>query len=447
MSLRLRLNLLITALMLLFMVALGWVIMQETRVSIRERVEAATRVTVQLMDTVITSSVMNPEFGFTHEVLKGFLERLGYVRSNKITLTDLQGKLLYESPPSKFRADVHPPQWFANWVAPKPEKVERLVRFGRLSIESSAEGSIREAWVSLQQIMWIGLGFFIVLNGVVYWMLGHWLKPLQPILGAINRMERGNLDTRLPEFSLPEFEKIGHSLNRMAESLAAERQLEENRQLTHLIQSHIEEERRSLARELHDELGQYVTAIKTFAVAIVNKSKGSAPDIEASAKTIVAAANHIYDGMHDIIRQLRPGSLDNLGLAETLRDTVNVVQQQHPEMKINLMLDGKLDALGETLNINIYRIVQESLNNAVKHAEANQLEIRLSMSEAGELQLVVHDNGKGMDIHTVDQTNHFGLLGMRERVQALHGSFNVDSKAGQGTTIYINIPQAMKTEG
>lgn len=447
MSLRLRLNLLITALMLLFMVALGWVIMQETRVSIRERVEAATRVTVQLMDTVITSSVMNPEFGFTHEVLQGFLERLGYVRSNKITLTDLQGRLLYESPPSKFRADVHPPQWFADWVAPKPEKVERLVRFGRLTIESSSEGSIREAWVSLQQIMWIGLGFFIVLNGMVYWMLGHWLKPLQPILGAINRMEKGDLDTRLPEFDLPEFEKIGHSLNRMAESLAAERQLEENRQLTHLIQSHIEEERRSLARELHDELGQYVTAIKTFAVAIVNKSRQSAPEIEASAKTIVAAANHIYDGMHDIIRQLRPGSLDNLGLSETLKDTVNVVQQQCPEMKIDLTLEGRLDALGETLNINIYRIVQEALNNAVKHAEANQMQIGLSMTAAGELQLVIHDNGKGMDIHAVDQTHHFGLLGMRERVQALHGRFSVDSKAGQGTTININIPQAVKTEG
>ncbi len=447
MSLRLRLNLLITTLMLLFMVAVGWVILEETRVSIRERVEAATRVTVQLMDTVIASSTMNPEFGYTHEVLKGFLEHLGYVRSNKITLTDLQGKLLYVSPPSKFRAGVHPPQWFANWVAPKPEKVERLVRFGRLSIESSAEGSIREAWNSLQQIMWIGLSFFIVLNVVVYWMLGHWLKPLQPILGAINRMERGNLNTRLPEFDLPEFEKIGHSLNRMAESLAAERQLEESRQLTHLIQSHIEEERRSLARELHDELGQYVTAIKTFAVAIVNRSKNGAPDIEASAKTIVAAANHIYDGMHDIIRQLRPGSLDNLGLAETLSDAVNVVQQQHPELKINLVMAGKVDRLGETLNINIYRIVQEALNNAIKHAEANLLEIKLSTTETGDLQLAIHDDGKGMDINAVDQTNHFGLLGMRERVQALHGSFNVDSKAGQGTAIYINIPQAVKTEG
>ncbi|HQN65276.1 MAG TPA: histidine kinase [Methylophilus sp.] len=447
MSLRLRLNLLITALMLLFMLAVGWVILQETRVSIRERVEAATRVTVQLMDTVITSSVMNPEFGYTHEVLKGFLERLGYVRSNKMTLYDLQGKVLYESPPSKFRSNVHPPKWFAKWVAPEPEKVERLVRFGRLSIESSAEGSIREAWASLQQIMWMGLGFFILLNGMVYWMLGHWLKPLQPILKAINQMERGDLQARLPGFDLPEFDKIGHSLNRMAESLAAERQLEENRQLTHLIQSHIEEERRSLARELHDELGQYVTAIKTFAVAIANKTKATAPDVASSAQTIVAAANHIYDGMHDIIRQLRPGSLDNLGLAETLRDAVSVAQKQHPDIKILLDMSGMLDSLGETMNISIYRIVQEAINNTIKHAQANQMEIRLSIDSEGALKLTISDDGVGMDIDAVDQTNHFGLLGMRERVQGLHGSFLLESGSGQGTTIYINIPHAVKIEG
>jgi two-component system, NarL family, sensor histidine kinase UhpB len=446
MSLRFRLNLLITLLMLLFMLAVGWVILEETRVSIRERVEAATRVTVQLMDTVIVSSTMNPEFGFTHEVLKGFLEHLGYVRSNKLTLTDLQGRVLYVSPPSKFRANIHPPAWFVNWVAPKPERVERLVRFGRLTIESSAEGSIREAWGSLQQIMWIGLGFFILLNVIVYWMLGHWLKPLHPILGAINRMERGKLDTRLPAFDLPEFDKIGHSLNRMAESLAAERQLEENRQLTHLIQQHIEEERRSLARELHDELGQYVTAIKTFAFAIANKTKEKAPDIESNAQTIVAAANHIYDGMHDIIRQLRPGALDNLGLMDTLRDLVNHVQKQHSEITIHLTSSGDLSKLGETLNINIFRIVQESINNTLKHANASRMEIALGVSDTGTLDLKIHDNGKGMDIDRVDQTNHFGLLGMRERVQGLHGNFHLDSsaKANRGTTIYINIPNAIE---
>ena len=173
--------------------------------------------------------------------------------------------------------------------------------------------SIREAWSGFSQLMWVGLVFFVLLNVLVYALLSHSLRPVGRILKSIIQIEHGDLSTRLPAFKLPEFDRIGHSLNRMAESLAVERQLEENRQLTQLIQSHIEDERRSLARELHDELGQYVTAIKTFAVAIVNKTKERSPDIASNAQTIVAAANQIYDGMHDIIRQLRPGALDNLG--------------------------------------------------------------------------------------------------------------------------------------
>lgn len=255
-------------------------------------------------------------------------------------------------------------------------------------------------------------------------------------------MEHGDLETRLPAFKLPEFDRIGHSLNRMAESLAAERQLEENRQLTQLIQSHIEDERRSLARELHDELGQYVTAIKTFAVAIVNKTKDKSPDIAGNAQTIVAAANQIYDGMHDIIRKLRPGALDNLGLSETLRDAVNYWQKVHPEMRFNLSLEGALDQLGETLNINIYRIVQESINNALKHANAKVIDIQL-LVEANGLELTIKDDGVGMILSAVDQTQHFGLLGIRERVQGFHGSFNVVSEPKLGTTLYINIPHSI----
>jgi signal transduction histidine kinase len=209
-----------------------------------------------------------------------------------------------------------------------------------------------------------------------------------------------------------------------------------------------------------------VTAIKTFAVAIANKTKDNSPEISGHAQTIVGAANHIYDGMHDIIRQLRPGSLDNLGLSETLRDMVNNTQKQHPNLKVNLTLRGKLDGLGENLNINLYRIVQESINNAIKHAEANNIDIKLEASKTGALQLTIKDDGLGMDIDAVDHSNHFGLLGMRERVQGFKGTFNVDSepntKAGNpksinpkssnpksinsGTTIYINIPQAIENE-
>ncbi len=448
MSLRFRLNLLITMLMLLLMLAVGYVMIKGAKSSIQEGVEAATRVTSQLLDTVIVSSVQNPELGYTQDVLKRFLESLGHVRSNEIYLYDMHGNMIYQSPPSKYRAAVQPPQWFYNLLDPKEQTITRFIRFGKLEIQPNPAGAIRENWEVMQRLFWIGLAFFVLLNALVYWLLGHWLQPLHPMLKAINQMEQGDLSARLPEFDLPEFEKIGHSLNRMAESLAAERELEENRQLTHLIQKHIEDERRSLARELHDELGQYVTAIKTFAVAIANKTKEKAPEVEASAQTIVAAANHIYDGMHNIIKKLRPGALDDLGLAETLKDLVSGVQTQQPNLAISLNLSGdlsgELNNLGETLNINIYRMVQESLNNAIKHADATKMSIDLAATKTGAVQLTISDNGKGMDIDAVDQTNHFGLLGIRERAQGLHGSFNLVSEPAKGTTIYINIPQAIK---
>lgn len=451
MSLRLRLNLLITALQLLFILVAGWVIVNDTRVSIRERVEAATRVTVQLLDTVIISSVQNPDWGYTHVVLGSFLQSLGYVRSSQIMLYDIRGKLLYQSPPSKFLSDVHPPQWFVKLVEPKPEVVQRRIRYGMLEVTSSSAGSIREAWSGVSQLIWVALSFFLLVNGTVYWMLGRWLRPVSNILGAINRMEQGDLTARLPEFKQPEFGRIAHSLNRMAESLGAERELEESRQLTHLIQRHIEEERQSLARELHDELGQYVTAIKTFAVGVANKTKTKMPDVAANAQTIVAAANHIYDGMHNIIQQLRPGSLDNLGLSETLRDAVADWQEQNPDVRFTLNLsanfdDQYFDNLGETLNINLYRIVQESVTNALRYAQATEIDIALIQSDNGTLQLTIKDNGIGMNIDSVDQTQHFGLLGMRERAQALNGNFSIDSTPEHGTLISVTIPNASSKE-
>lgn len=441
MSLRFRLNLLVTMLSLAFLLAAGVVLVQDTRSSIRERVEAATRVTVQLLDTVIVSSAMNPSLGPTHYVLQDFLKSLGYVRSCRIELYDYFNAPLYVSPESSFKSEVVPPAWFATLVAPKIEVVTRRIRYGTLIITSSAEGSIREAWSGFHQLIWIGIGFFVLLNLLVYGLLSHALRPVKHILNAINRIEQGDLTTRLKRFSLPEFDKIGLSLNQMAVSLDAERQLEQNRQLTHLIQQHIEDERRSLARELHDELGQYVTAIKTFAVAIVNKTRDKSPDIAASAQTIVAAANHIYDGMHNIIRQLRPAAMDNMGLVETLRDMVANYQTQHPALSIQLNVTGQFQPLGENININVYRIVQEAVNNAIKHANAQTITIHI-LAEPNGLRLLICDDGIGMQIEKVDQTKHFGLLGIRERVQALHGQFKVisEQESDPGTTLEIRLP-------
>ncbi len=567
MSLRLRLNLLITFLLLCFIAVVGVVLTKGMRDSIQEGVESANRVTVQLLDTVIISSYQNPEWGYTHDVMRRFLFKLGHVRSSEITLYDVRGRVLYQSPPSKYRANKNPPEWFVSLVTPKKEIMSRRIRFGTLVVESNPAGAIREAWGRVSSLIWVGLAFFILFNAAVYWMLGRWIKPMQSLLGAINRMEQGDLTSRMPDFALPEFSRIAQNFNLMGESLVAstednrklalivkqtadavmihdldgnisfwnsaaqrmfgyapediigksaklllpanqenelttdletikhrqsidhydtqrvtrdgklkdislsaaplidpntgqvigeicsmrditerkqaelaEQKLEENRQLTQLIQRHIEDERRSLARELHDELGQYVTAIKTFAVAIANKSKDHLPDVESHAQTIVAAANHIYDGMHNIIRQLRPGALDNLGLSETLRDAVATWQKQNPTVQFSLNLSGDLNALGETININIYRMVQEGVTNALRHAQASKLEIALSNNQAETLTLMIKDNGVGMAICNIDQTQHFGLLGMRERAQALNGNFHVESQLANGTEIKISFP-------
>lgn len=591
MSLRLRLNLLITALLLLFMTAVGYVVLNGAKASIQEGVEASTRVTTQLLDTVITSSQQNPSWGYTHDVLSRFLHSLGHVRGNEIRLFTINNELLYQSPPSQYRADEVPPQWFIKLLEPHEDTVMRLVRFGRLEIIPNPAGAIREAWSRVSNLLWVALTFFIVANVMVYWMLGRFIQPLSDMLKAINRLEKGDLTARLPSFNLPEFSKIVENFNVMAGSLQAStsenqrlaliakqtadvmiihdlkgnitfwnpaaeklfgysaeemigqsamvlsnqaagqqsqmqhslsnpelekdfsnnlqaihvgnsidnhitqritkdgrivdvsisaaplidpitqlvigdicsmrditerkkaeetlRKLEENRQLTHVIQRHIEDERRSLARELHDELGQYVTAIKTFAVAIGNKTKTTdtqvgSPDIASHAQVIVSAANQIYDGMHNIIRQLRPGSLDNLGFAETLKDLVNGYQQQQPALNMVIEIIGDFNKLGETVSINLYRIVQESINNALKYAQASELSVKLSQiasSKTPKIQLVITDNGVGMHVQQVDQTKHFGLLGMRERAQALNGTFVVKSAPNKGTKITVTIPQ------
>ncbi len=568
MNLRVRLNLLITLILLIFFVSMGYTIMKGSKESIHEGVESANRVTMQLLDTVIISSAQNPEWGYTHEVLKRFLEELGHVRSSDIYLYTLQGELLYRSPPSKYRSDDSPPpKWFENSLTPKEQIDTRAIRFGKLIVKTNPTGAIRESWSKMHHFFWIAFVFFVFLNILVYWMLGFWLRPLKPMVDAINKMGEGDFSARLPNFNLPEFAAIATNFNRMGNSLqsnirenqrlaliaqqtadaivihdlqskisfcnaSAEKifgytskeilgksayvltakaqeselrknfqlihkgknihnietqrikkngeivdvaisssplvdpitheiigdicsmrdisekkiaeesklKLEENRKFTQLIQSHIEDERRSLARELHDELGQYVSAIKIFASNISNKAKKLSPEIEKNADSVISAANQIYDGMHSIIKQLRPSSLDNLGLAETLKDTVNTWQKQYQDLEIHLSIKGDLSHLNETLNINIYRIIQEAMNNVLKHSKAKAIKINLVLNKKGLLELNFSDDGQGMDLKKVDQTKNFGILGMQERIQSLNGSFELISKKNQGTQILISVP-------
>jgi two-component system sensor histidine kinase UhpB len=227
---------------------------------------------------------------------------------------------------------------------------------------------------------------------------------------------------------------------------AAERELEQNRRLTALIQSQLEGERRAIARELHDELAQCVTAIKTIGTAIAGRAGDAKPDIRDNATTIVSVASHIYDIVHGIIRRLRPSGLDDLGLAETLRDAVSAWSRRNPQVRWELALSGELEGLGEALNITVYRIVQEALTNVARHAEASSVRISVAREPAARFEdalvVYVRDDGRGLAQAAVQENGRFGVAGMRERVQALGGTFVISGAAGEGVTVRAVLPVA-----
>ena len=219
MTLRLRFNLLITMIMLFLIIALASITITSSKRSIQEGVESANKVTLQYLETIIVRSIQNPEWGNTHDVVRRFLRQLGYVRSNDIFLYNNQGELTYKSPPSSYKLEVEPPQWFINFITPKKDSNSRIIDSGRLVVQSNASGAIRGAWVDLRTLFSTTLIFFLLFNLFVYWLLGKWLRPMNKMLDAIEKIGKGGFDARLPHFNVPEFRSIALNFNAMGSSL------------------------------------------------------------------------------------------------------------------------------------------------------------------------------------------------------------------------------------
>ena len=141
---------------------------------------------------------------------------------------------------------------------------------------------------------------------------------------------------------------------------------------------------------------------------------------------------------------MRPSALDHLGLGETLRGTVASWRERHPELDCDLHLSGDLDSLDEPVNITIYRVVQECLTNVVRHAQASRADVTVSREATGEtgeaVVVTVDDNGRGFTQQQESDASRFGLIGMRERVQALGGSLEVSGDQGRGVRVRAVIP-------
>jgi len=287
-------------------------------------------------------------------------------------------------------------------------------------------------------LLFVGL-FFIVVNIMIYYSVGRALRPIDHILAALTDLELGNLTSRLPKFTLPELSRISDKFNVMADTL--QESIANNRHLTQQMILVQEDERKNLARELHDEIGQHLTAIHIDASAILRAKTVESSKVSASA--IDAVARQMMDIIHDILQRLRPSGLDEFGLEGALADLINGWHQRHQSIEIDYQIRGTFTHLNETILITIYRLIQECLTNIARHAEAKNLVINICRSN--ELILLsVKDDGNGFD--TAIKPAGFGLAGMRERVEGLGGKLVIVTAHNQGTSVTIELPSVSRGE-
>ena len=445
-SLRLQINLIIAVLMSLFIGTVVYQQIQDTRSSVREEIEGSNQVATQLLTRV----------SWVYEVsglggMLSFLDQLGRVRANDVFLYSPAGELVYASPPSAYKSGRDAPRWFDRLVSPPPARQEIGIGDGRLVIQANSSRAVLDGWDTLERLLWIGAIALALVNVVVFWLTGRVLQPLQTVIRGLKRMEQGDYQARLPALTSKEGRLMSLAFNRTAQAVAdsaaaqqvaseARQRLQENRELTQMIQAHIEEERRSIARELHDELGQSITAIKSIGQSILQHPDARDARITEAASLIVDTAGRMYDAIHEMIPRLRPFALDSFGLGDALSDLAGEWRTRHPEVEMRLEVDDPLPPLNDAVTTSAYRIVQEALVNALRHASASRIEVSVRV-EADRLVVRVDDNGVGVPAGW-DQPGHYGVRGMRERAAALQGSFELGAGQDGGTQVIARLPVA-----
>lgn len=451
MTLRLKIHLIVGALTLLFLAALLAQQVDGMRKSVHEEVVAANRVAAQMLRRAVWLQA-----GQGPPALAAYLAGMGRVRSTEIALLDAQGAELYRSPPSTYKAGRNAPPWFEALVSPLPPA--QTIRFpdGTLVVRANASRAALDAWDEFVVLFAQSLLLLVAANAAVFWLVGRALRPLGRIVGALNALETGRFDVELPRLAGREAAAIGEAFNRMVRMLQrniaserraaiAERELSDSRELSRWMAGRIEQERRSIARELHDELGQSVTAMRSMALSIAQRVRGIDGEAEQAARLIAEESSRLYEAMHGLIPRLAPLVLDNFGLQDALSDLVERTRRSHPGVRIELDLQlGEVQPSPEAA-LALYRAAQEGITNALRHGRAGTLRLALR-AEADGIALQLVDDGAGLPAGWPDSGARRGLRWLAERVEAVGGRCEVAPAAGGGVCMRVHVPATQPEE-
>ncbi|WP_213740869.1 histidine kinase [Bradyrhizobium sp. dw_411] len=343
------------------------------------------------------------------------------------------------------------PVWFVALVHPEKTAVNVPISIhgkpGSLVITSHPDDEMNEIWDGIVTQLQVGSAIAAALFLLTMLVVNRALAPLQSLSHAMTHIEAGAYDTRVEPAGSPELAAICTRLNHLAATLGDA--MEEKRRLAETAVSLQDAERKEIARELHDEFGPYLFALRAHASSLMRTADLLEPHTDALRRhgdAILEQINALQQFNRRVLERLRPVGLAELGLSEAIGALLRLWGESHPGVAIETTISKSLGETGETAQLTIYRVIQEALTNVFRHAGATHVEITVTPAPARQaaggavdtnaIAVSVRDNGAGLPI---DHKQGLGMIGMRERVLALGGTMTVAS-TDQGVTVEALVP-------
>jgi two-component system sensor histidine kinase UhpB len=449
-SLRARLN---TILALVLMLGLS---INITRLVLEAgpRVQAEDQSVIRLAKEFIETLVVSlNDTAYPDARLNLIIQDLNRLRH--VSITRQQDASEVKAPAADDRGDDREPSsvpaWFVAFVHPETTAVNVPISIhgkpGSLVITSHPDDEMAEIWDGIVTQLQVGSAIAIALFLLTMMVVSRALAPLQSLSEAMTSIEAGAYDTYVKPAGSPELAAICTKLNHLAATLGDA--VEEKRRLAETAVSLQDAERKEIARELHDEFGPYLFALRAHASSLMRTANAREPDTDALRRhgdAILEQINALQQFNRRVLERLRPVGLAELGLSEAIGALLRLWGESHPGVVIKTTISQSIGETSETAQLTIYRIIQEALTNVFRHARATHVEITVtpapsrqvgsSAVDTNAVAISVRDNGAGLP---VDHKQGYGMIGMRERVLALGGTMTVAS-THHGVTVEALVP-------
>ena len=428
MSLKSQLLIYINSLLLIATLIGLMTIMMVTQKNVREEVLS----TMSLAEFAIEQGVKkNPDFYlFQRDNNELGISELSGIRHLKIQFFDRNDVLLEETlnTPEEIKL---PPSWFINII----ESLSAKIFFSKINIEQRGEltGYVlikpepifeyAEIWQQIKVGLWIIVSFLVLINFVVLLLFSHMIKPINKIIEGFEKLEAGNFKSKIRKSNILELDIIGKKFNSMIDNLR-----QNNNKIHKLSQNLInvqEQEKSELARDLHDELGQSLTALQAEAASISKTKKKKSRD-EAIFNVIKLSKNMMLS-TREIIKKLNLGLIEDLGFESALIELFENWKRRFKGVKFEYSIDEKaIKKITKNKTAHLYRIFQEALTNISKHSSPKKIQISIKhIGNTDRTRILISNDGV---INDSSNQEGLGLIGIAERVNQIQGTLEISKK-------------------